>query len=92
MGQNPIQYLTGSRQEKDCTGKDLVQCQLSNIWSLCGDFYFGVINFLISTGYCKCHANIAQIPLTLHKKYSEPTLNKNIRLYGCEKILKICDI
>ena len=53
------------------------------VWtkSLYRNFYFGPVNFLIMTGCCKYHANIAQIFPALHKKYPRPTLNKKTRLF-----------
>ena len=70
----------GSRQH--CTGKNPLQFRLDNIWSLFGDFYFGLIKFLIITGCCKCRANIVQILPTLHRKNPGSTLDKKIRYYG----------
>ena len=48
----------GSKQHS--TVKNPVWC-LNNIWSLFGSFYFGLVDFLIITGCCKCCANIVQI-------------------------------
>ena len=54
-----LQYcLRSSRQQ--CKGKNPRQCLLNIIWSLSGDFYFGPVNFLIISGYCKCHADIVE--------------------------------
>ena len=55
-------------QRQYCTGKNPVQCCLSKIWPLFGDFRFGLIKFLITTGSCKYRGNIVQIWLALHKK------------------------
>ena len=40
--------------------KNPVQSCLDNVWSLFRDFYFGVVNFLI-TGCCKYSTNIVKI-------------------------------
>ena len=51
------------------------------VTSLSGNFYFGPVNFLITSACCKCHANIVESQPTLHKKNPRPTLNKKISLY-----------
>ena len=56
-----------------CIEKKIVLCRLNNIT-------FRQLSFW--TGRCKFRANITQISLTLHRKYPEPTLNKEKRLYG----------
>ena len=53
---NPQYCLRGSRQH--CTGKNPIQCLLNTIWSLPGDFYFRLVNFLLISGCCKYHINI----------------------------------
>ena len=55
-----LQYcLRGSRQH--CTGKNSVQCLLNTIWSHSSIFFFQLVNFLLISGCCKCHANIVEI-------------------------------
>ena len=64
----------GSRQYY--TGKNPVQYILHNLWSIFGNFYFGLVNFFDSTRCCKCCSDIIQISPTLQKKNPGSTLTK----------------
>ena len=74
------QHCTAKNLIPDNIAKEKTQCNV--IWiSLFVNCYFGLVNFLIITGYCNCRSNISQISTTLHKKNPESTLNKKTRLY-----------
>ena len=49
---------TGYRQHRMV--RNPVQCCLNTIWSHLCNFYFGLVNFLIISGYCKLYPNIEQ--------------------------------
>ena len=67
------------RHQTTLNRKNSVQSRLW-ITSLFGNFYSELVNFLLITICCKCHANIAQIFQTLHQKNRAPILNKKTRL------------
>ena len=75
-----------AQETPDNISQEKIQFNIVWITSFFDDFYFEPVNFLITTGCCKCSANIAQISPKLHKKNRGPTLNKRTIFYRTKMV------
>ena len=82
---NPQYCLRGSRQH--CTRKNPVQCVLNTIWSLSSDFDFGLVNFLLISGCCKYHINIAQEKSWANIEQKDKLIRNNDIVQACWSLL-----